>query len=89
VNTLNRLRCPYVLNFIGASHVEGKRCIVTELCQFGSVGDLVFSDKSFNYLLMLKVALDMSKAISFLHGYPAATPCFDWRAKKDLIVSVT
>jgi hypothetical protein len=33
------------------------------------VADLVFSDKSFNYLMMLKVALDMSKAVSFLHGY--------------------
>ena len=89
MNTLNRLRCPYVLNFIGASHVEGKRCIVTELCKFGSVGDLVFSDKSFNYLLMLKVALDMSKAISFLHGYPAATPFFDWCAKRLNFFSVT
>jgi hypothetical protein len=36
VNILNRLRCPYVLNFIGASHVEGKRCIVTELCKHGT-----------------------------------------------------
>lgn len=84
VNILNRLRCPYVLNFIGASHVEGKRCIVTELCKFGSVGDLVFSDKSFNYLLMLKVALDMSKAISFLHGYPTSTPDFGARKESRL-----
>jgi serine/threonine protein kinase len=70
VNILNRLRCPYVLNFIGASHVEGKRCIVTEICKHGSVADLVFSDKSFNYLQVLKVALDMAKGITFLHAYP-------------------
>jgi len=64
---MTRLRCPYVLNFVGASFVEGKTCLVTELCTNGSVSDVVFSDKNFNYLLMLKVALDMAKAISFLH----------------------
>jgi serine/threonine protein kinase len=67
---MTRLRCPYVVNLIGASHVEGKRCIVTELCKHGSVADLVFSDKNLNYLLVLKVALDMAKAIAFLHAYP-------------------
>jgi serine/threonine protein kinase len=74
VNILNRLRCPYVLNFVGASHVEGKRCIITELCSQGSLADLVFSEKPFTYLLLLKVALDMSKAVAFLHGYAGKQP---------------
>jgi serine/threonine protein kinase len=73
VDIMTRLRCPYVLNFVGASFVEGKTCLVTELCTNGSVSDVVFSDKNFNYLLMLKVALDMAKAISFLHTYPPPT----------------
>jgi serine/threonine protein kinase len=76
VDIMTRLRCPYVLNFVGASFVEGKTCLVTELCTNGSVSDVVFSDKNFNYLLMLKVALDMAKAISFLHTYrPTSSLC--------------
>ncbi|ELR16527.1 protein kinase domain containing protein [Acanthamoeba castellanii str. Neff] len=67
VDIMTRLRCPYVLNFVGASFVPGKTCLVTELCTHGSVSDVVFSEQNFNYLLMLKVALDMAKAISFLH----------------------
>lgn len=35
----------------------------------GSVADVVFSTKNFNYMLVLKVALDMAKAINFLHAY--------------------
>lgn len=66
---MTRLRCPYVLNFVGASFVPGKTCLVTELCTNGSVSDVVFSDKNFNYLLVLKVSLDMAKAIAFLHTY--------------------
>jgi hypothetical protein len=69
VDIMTRLRCPYVLNFVGASFVPGKTCLVTEICTHGSVSDIVFSDKNFNYLMMLKVALDMAKAISFLHTY--------------------
>ena len=69
VDIMTRLRCPYVLNFVGASFVPGKTCLVTELCTHGSVSDVVFSEQNFNYLLMLKVALDMAKAISFLHTY--------------------
>ena len=70
---MTRLRCPYVLNFVGASFVPGKTCLVTEICTHGSVSDIVFSDKNFNYLMMLKVALDMAKAISFLHTYACLT----------------
>jgi serine/threonine protein kinase len=69
VDMMTRLRCPYVINFVGASFVPGKICLVTELCNSGSVADVIFSQRNFNYLLVLKVSLDMAKAISFLHTY--------------------
>jgi hypothetical protein len=96
VDLMMRLRCPYVLHFIGASVVPYKACLVTELCSngtnsalacsmeqprsrffclviTGSVADVVLSDRPFNYLVMLKFALDMAKALSFLHTYAPYT----------------
>jgi hypothetical protein len=73
VDMMTRLRCPYVINFVGASFVPGKICLVTELCNSGSVADVIFSQRNFNYLLVLKVSLDMAKGISFLHTYARTT----------------
>ncbi len=33
----------------------------------GSISEVVYSDKPFDYLTMLKVAMDMAKGINFLH----------------------
>ncbi len=32
------------------------------------MSDVIFSEKPFNYLIMLKCALDMAKAVHFLHS---------------------
>jgi tRNA A-37 threonylcarbamoyl transferase component Bud32 len=67
VDLMMRLRCPYVLHFIGASVVSYKACLVTELCVNGSVADVIFSTRKLKYLTTLKFALDMAKALDFLH----------------------
>ncbi len=42
VQIMNRLRSPYVLNFIGASFVPGKICLVTEICSKGTVIIIIY-----------------------------------------------
>jgi peroxidase len=67
VDVMMRLRSQHILHFVGASFVPGKICLVSEYCPKGSLSNFIFSSKPFNYLLKLKVASDMAKAISFLH----------------------
>jgi len=66
VEVMSTLRSPYILHFVGASFVRGKVCLVSEYCAKGSLGRFIKSKKPFNYLLKLKVAVDMAKGINFL-----------------------
>lgn len=34
---MNRLRSPHVVNFIGASYIPGKLCVLTEFMEKGSL----------------------------------------------------
>ena len=61
-----KLRNPFVVNFVGASHVPGKLCICTELLERGTVFDLIHKAKV-SLVLKVKMALDASSALSFLH----------------------
>jgi hypothetical protein len=40
-----KLRSPYIVNFIGASHVPGRLCICTELLERGTVFELIHKAK--------------------------------------------
>ena len=49
------------------------------------MADVVLSDRPFNYLVMLKFALDMAKALSFLHTYAGTS---DLRPSLDLALLI-
>jgi len=63
---LEKLHNPYIVDYIGASHVPGKMAICTELLERGSVADLVRNAKT-SFVLRVKFSLDAAIALSFLH----------------------
>eukprot|EP01087_Luapelamoeba_hula_P016538 TRINITY_DN5092_c0_g1_i1.p1 TRINITY_DN5092_c0_g1~~TRINITY_DN5092_c0_g1_i1.p1 ORF type:complete len:867 (-),score=116.54 TRINITY_DN5092_c0_g1_i1:250-2850(-) len=67
VKMMTKLRSPYVINFVGASHVPNKLCLVTELCSLGSLNNLVFSDEGIKYGIILRMALHMALGVELLH----------------------
>jgi serine/threonine protein kinase len=66
VTLFEKLRSPYIVNFIGASHVPGKQCILTELCPRGSAAKLLASSK-LSTALKTKMALDCAEVVAYLH----------------------
>jgi serine/threonine protein kinase len=66
VTLFEKLRSPYIVNFIGASHVPGKQCILTELCPRGSAAKLLAGSK-LSTALKTKMALDCAEVVAFLH----------------------
>jgi len=67
VETLEKLRSPYVVTFIGASHLPKKLCIATEFLTLGSVLSAM-QRKKFSWPLKLKCLLDCARGMCFLHG---------------------
>jgi serine/threonine protein kinase len=61
-----KLRNPYIVGFVGASHVPGKLCLCTELLERGTVLSLLQKAK-LSLVLKVKLMLDMAHALAFLH----------------------
>jgi ABC-type branched-subunit amino acid transport system substrate-binding protein len=61
-----KLRSPYIVNFIGASHVPGRLCICTELLERGTVFELIHKAKVSN-VLKVKMLIDAANALAYLH----------------------
>ena len=72
VRLLRQLRHDCIVAFVGASHVPGKLMICTELLVKGSVSALLErtseAKTKLPYLLQLRFAVDMAKALAFLHN---------------------
>jgi serine/threonine protein kinase len=66
VALFEKLRCPYFVNFVGASHVPGKQCICTELVTRGSLAHVIKTSRIAT-ALKAKMALDAAEALTFLH----------------------
>ncbi|KAH3756912.1 serine/threonine-protein kinase STY17 [Pelomyxa schiedti] len=64
---MKHLKHPCIISFIGASHVRGKLCILTELAEKGTLSDFLESSASISYFLLIKFALDIAQAMGFLH----------------------
>jgi serine/threonine protein kinase len=68
IDTMNKLRHPNIVNFIGAVTTDGKRCLVTEFMEMGSLQGLIENRMNeLSLLLKLKIALDAAKGMDFLH----------------------
>jgi serine/threonine protein kinase len=61
-----KLRSPYIVNFIGASHVPGRLCICTELLERGTVFELIHKAKV-SAVLKVKMLIDAASALAYLH----------------------
>ncbi|KAK8580787.1 hypothetical protein V6N12_071039 [Hibiscus sabdariffa] len=68
VNIMSKIRHKNVVQFIGACTSPPTLCIVTEFMSGGSVYDLLHKQKTgFRLPFLLKVAIDVSKGMSYLH----------------------
>ncbi|KAK8642322.1 hypothetical protein V6N13_011670 [Hibiscus sabdariffa] len=68
VNIMRKIRHKNVVQFIGACTSPPTLCIVTEFMSGGSIYDLLHKQKSgFKLPFLLKVAIDVSKGMSYLH----------------------
>ncbi|KAL7712487.1 Protein serine/threonine kinase [Entamoeba marina] len=70
VSMLDKFRNDYIVHFYGAVMIPNKICMVTEFAQYGSLHDLMKSHKDTapRYLIKMKIILDCSKGISYLHS---------------------
>ncbi|KAH3744246.1 protein serine/threonine kinase [Pelomyxa schiedti] len=66
VSVLETIRCPQIVNFLGAVHTPGKLCMVFEYLKLGSVRECMKSHP-FSLGLKLKCLLDCSRGMNFLH----------------------
>ena len=62
-----RLRHPMIVEFIGASYVPGKLCMLTELMEYGSLETLLDGADHIPFLLQLRFAKNIAEAVGFLH----------------------
>ncbi|KAH3760235.1 bicyclomycin/multidrug efflux system [Pelomyxa schiedti] len=67
ISILERLRCPQIVEFIGAVKIPGKLAIITEFMEMGNLSYCMTKTK-FSRLLKVKCLLDCSRAMQFLHN---------------------
>ena len=69
VAMLDKFRNDYVIHFYGAVMIPNKICMVTEFAQYGSLQDLIVKSKrNVEETMRIKLCLDASKGIRYLHG---------------------
>eukprot|EP01106_Pelomyxa_sp_JSP_P016737 TRINITY_DN6390_c0_g1_i2.p1 TRINITY_DN6390_c0_g1~~TRINITY_DN6390_c0_g1_i2.p1 ORF type:complete len:583 (-),score=112.25 TRINITY_DN6390_c0_g1_i2:121-1725(-) len=66
VKVLESLKCPQIVNFIGACFIPGRLAIVTELCHFGNIMSAM-TKEHFSTKLKFKCMVDCAKGMNFLH----------------------
>lgn len=67
VKMMERLRSPYIVNFIGAVMTEGHLALVTEFMQLGSVKALLTHKKLKSTSVKVRIVLDAAHGLNFLH----------------------
>nr|KJB58019.1 hypothetical protein B456_009G190600 [Gossypium raimondii] len=68
VNIMRKIQHKNVVQFFGACATPPNLCIVTEFMSGGSIYDLLHKQKSgFKLPLLLKLAIDVSEGMSYLH----------------------
>jgi hypothetical protein len=68
VDTMEKLKSPYIVNFLGACFIPGRISILTELCPLGNLFAVVKNRKdTFSPLLKVKVLLDCAKGMNVIH----------------------
>ncbi|KAL7721444.1 Protein kinase domain containing protein [Entamoeba marina] len=70
VSMLDKFINDYIVHFYGSVFISTKICMVTEFAQYGSLQDLMnkTKDKPIDNTMKMKILLDCSKGISYLHS---------------------
>ena len=70
VSMLDKFRNEYIVHFYGAVFIPNRVCMVTEYAKYGSLNDLTkkYKDNSITEKVRIKILLDCSKGISYLHN---------------------
>ncbi|KAH3767846.1 tyrosine protein kinase [Pelomyxa schiedti] len=66
VEVMEALKSPYIVRFVGASHIPGKLAIVTEFLSLGSVRACALAHK-FSVPFKIKCMLDCCRGMDYLH----------------------
>eukprot|EP00727_Mastigamoeba_balamuthi_P002662 m51a1_g12393 putative protein kinase domain containing protein (1288) ;mRNA; r:667777-672627 len=67
IDLYRRLRSPFIVEFVGASHVPGKVCMCTELMECGSLEKLL-SREAVPLHLQYRFAMNIAEGVFFLHS---------------------
>ena len=63
---MERIRCPYIVNFIGCVIAEDTLCLVTEFCQLGSLRKFMKTNAMVDQL-KVRFCEDIAKGMEYLH----------------------
>lgn len=63
------VRSPHVVLFFGACSMKSELCMVFEFCSKGSLFDVLNSDEEIDWARVLKVSVDIAKALNTLHSW--------------------
>ncbi|ELP90695.1 serine-threonine protein kinase, putative [Entamoeba invadens IP1] len=63
---MERIRCPYIVNFIGCVITQDTLCLVTEFCQLGSLRKFMQTNPISDYL-KVRFCQDVAKGMEYLH----------------------
>eukprot|EP01105_Mastigella_eilhardi_P010730 TRINITY_DN2496_c0_g1_i1.p1 TRINITY_DN2496_c0_g1~~TRINITY_DN2496_c0_g1_i1.p1 ORF type:complete len:1030 (-),score=229.84 TRINITY_DN2496_c0_g1_i1:43-2742(-) len=67
VTIMETLRNPYIVYFVGASHLSERLALVTEFLPLGSLRACMAAHQPFPFHLKIKCLLDISNGMAFLH----------------------
>ncbi|KAH3758654.1 protein serine/threonine kinase [Pelomyxa schiedti] len=67
ISAMNKLKSPYVVNFVGACLIPGNLAIVTELCEYGSFTSAMAKNK-FSVPFKVKCLTDCAKGMHHIHS---------------------
>eukprot|EP01105_Mastigella_eilhardi_P010733 TRINITY_DN2496_c0_g2_i2.p1 TRINITY_DN2496_c0_g2~~TRINITY_DN2496_c0_g2_i2.p1 ORF type:complete len:808 (-),score=197.86 TRINITY_DN2496_c0_g2_i2:76-2499(-) len=67
VSIMENLRSPYIVYFVGASHLSGRLALVTEFLPLGSLRACMATHQPFPFHLKVKCLLDISNGMVFIH----------------------
>ncbi|GAB1225178.1 hypothetical protein ENUP19_0246G0002 [Entamoeba nuttalli] len=63
---MERIRCPYIVNFIGSVATADTLCLVTEFCPLGSLRKFMKTN-SMSELLKIRFCQDIARGMEYLH----------------------
>ncbi|EDR22873.1 serine-threonine protein kinase, putative [Entamoeba dispar SAW760] len=65
-NLMERIRCPYVLSFVGSVQMPDQLCLITEFCSMGSVRKYMKTN-SLTTQLKVRICQDIARGMNYLH----------------------